>query len=128
LPSSRPKLSRARASTAAGARDRAEIVEEQIDAAQRQPPARVGSLVAGEGLDDAEHGVAVGAEERLGVLDALRTAVTFDLALVGVELEPPDAPVGEQRGGGAVQRRQHRTDQRPGSPGKRSRTCQSGSP
>ena len=76
-------------------------------AAQGEAPARVRALVALQHLEDREHGLAVHLEEALGEGDPLGAAVALDLALVGVELDPPEAAVGEQRIERRVEARQH---------------------
>ena len=76
-----------------------------------------------EQFNDLQDGLTVRAEDLLGQLDPLGTAVSFDLAFVSVEGKAPDAPVIEERRHCRLDRRQDHLVQGP-----RGRRCQSGSP
>ena len=75
----------------------AQVVEQQVDAAQGEPPARVGSLVALEHSTSMASTASLSAQNsRSASSIALRAAVALDLALVGVELERQSRPSASQ--------------------------------
>ncbi len=86
--------------------DEPEVGEQHVRAAQGDAPARVRAFVPFDHLDDFEDRLAVDLEKALGEGDPLGAAVALDLALVGIELELPQAAVGEQRSERVVDRRQ----------------------
>src|SRR5262249_40170807 len=78
-------------------RSESKIVEEHIHPSQRQAPTRIGAFITGQQLQNPYHRLAVHMKELLGQLDSFWSPVPFPLALVGVELEAPNAAVREQR-------------------------------
>ena len=89
----------------------AEIIEQQVDAAQGHPPSQLRAGVSGELAHDGEHRVAVGVEDAFGQADPGLAAVPLDLPLVGVELDAPELAGLEQRRRGAVQQGQRLVQQ-----------------
>ena len=67
-----------------------EVIQEQIHAHHRQPPARVQAFVAGDPIDDTDCGLAVDMEDPLGEQHPRGSAVPLHLAVIGVELQSID--------------------------------------
>ena len=106
-PSSAPRASRRLAHEALAVRDgEAEVGEEAVQPERGEEPPLAQAVVAGREGDDGEHGRAVGRTDRLEDLDSARTAVALDLAPISVDHDGVQAPVGEQRIGERVQRRE----------------------
>jgi hypothetical protein len=84
-----------------------EIGEEHVDPGESHTPAVVARRRSRSG-DDLDHCVTVRLEEPLDELDTLVATVSLHLALVRVELHPPEGAVGEERRHALVERRQQR--------------------
>ena len=72
-----------------------QVIEERVDASEREAPTRVRSLVPREESNNPQHRLGVGVEDPFGQRDSFVTSVALDLALVGIELQPPAATVSE---------------------------------
>jgi hypothetical protein len=71
----------------------AQIPEQAIDAGERQLPARVRVLLAGQRRDDLQHGLAVGLKEPLCEHDSQRATISRDLAVVRFDRDISQASV-----------------------------------
>src|SRR5205823_15117673 len=64
-----------------------QVIEERVDASERDAPTRVRSLVAREKRNDPQHRPGGGGEDPYGRPDPFVTSVALALALAGIELQ-----------------------------------------
>ncbi|MDT5011258.1 MAG: hypothetical protein QOH57_2875 [Mycobacterium sp.] len=88
------------------------VRQKAIRGIEAKLPARVGRVLAVEHGQHLQHGIAVGAVDLLRQLDAVVTAVAFDLAVVGVKCNLRLRAVVEQWGLGVGERGQRMVAQR----------------
>lgn len=85
----------------------AEVVEQRVDAAQRQPPAPLLPGIPSQRPHDGQRRRTVGGKDLFGQLDGGRAAVAFHLPLIGIQLHPPHLADLQKRGERGVQCGQH---------------------